>query len=211
MDISGKWKAFGGFRYAISRDDSSNFIPIEIEGNVMIRRTKDENGELQEIKHKFELREACGYMREYNCRDILIEGDEHHSLDYMVHEETIGDKTVAIISFMGMEFDGRGRIVMCSFIREEDFDLVDENYVTKAYIFWNRRASTSTIQFMNPMLMEKMMANNPMALNMEMINTGMADIQANPEPAAPSDGWDCSCGSRNNTHKFCPECGAPRP
>lgn len=31
-------------------------------------------------------------------------------------------------------------------------------------------------------------------------------------PAAPSpDGWDCSCGQKGVTGKFCPECGAPRP
>ena len=31
-------------------------------------------------------------------------------------------------------------------------------------------------------------------------------------PAAPSpDGWDCSCGQKGVTGKFCPECGAPQP
>ena len=29
--------------------------------------------------------------------------------------------------------------------------------------------------------------------------------------SAPSAGWDCACGTKNITSKFCPECGAKRP
>ncbi len=34
--------------------------------------------------------------------------------------------------------------------------------------------------------------------------------QASAQPAAPADGWKCSCGA-TATGKFCPECGAPKP
>ena len=30
-------------------------------------------------------------------------------------------------------------------------------------------------------------------------------------PAAPADTWDCTCGEKAITRKFCPECGAKRP
>ena len=30
-------------------------------------------------------------------------------------------------------------------------------------------------------------------------------------PAAPAAGWDCSCGQRGNTGKFCSGCGKPKP
>ena len=30
-------------------------------------------------------------------------------------------------------------------------------------------------------------------------------------PAASADAWDCSCGEKGITRKFCPECGAKRP
>ena len=34
--------------------------------------------------------------------------------------------------------------------------------------------------------------------------------QASAQPAAPADGWKCSCGA-TATGKFCPECGSPKP
>lgn len=34
--------------------------------------------------------------------------------------------------------------------------------------------------------------------------------QAAPAAAAPA-GWDCACGNKGNTGKFCMECGAPKP
>lgn len=34
---------------------------------------------------------------------------------------------------------------------------------------------------------------------------------AQPAPAPAADGWDCACGAKGNTGKFCAECGAPKP
>ena len=31
------------------------------------------------------------------------------------------------------------------------------------------------------------------------------------QPAAPGDGWDCMCGTKGITFKFCPNCGKPKP
>lgn len=36
--------------------------------------------------------------------------------------------------------------------------------------------------------------------------------QPAPQPAAPAaNGWDCDCGKKGNTGKFCAECGKPKP
>lgn len=35
--------------------------------------------------------------------------------------------------------------------------------------------------------------------------------QAAPQQAAAADGWDCSCGQKGNTGKFCAGCGAKKP
>ncbi len=55
------------------------------------------------------------------------------------------------------------------------------------------------------------MAMNAGGLNAQnLFAMGQQPAAAPASPAAPADGWKCSCGAMS-TGKFCPECGAPKP
>ncbi len=55
------------------------------------------------------------------------------------------------------------------------------------------------------------MAMNAGGLNAQnLFAMGQQPAAAPASPAAPDDGWKCSCGAMS-TGKFCPECGAPKP
>lgn len=198
MDLTGKWVPFGKWLF--------NTSPIVIEGNTFIYYKED--GSVDRTR-KFETKESL-YMGDVKSVDLFFENDEHRSIDYMAHEENINGKTVVILSFMGMEYDGRGRIVMASFTREEDADLVDENFVSKAVECWNRRPSTPMHMGgnLNAGMFNFMMSGGPM---------GMADVNKPVEPIktdevrVEGDGWNCACGEINISGKFCPNCGCPKP
>ena len=48
-------------------------------------------------------------------------------------------------------------------------------------------------------------ALNPMAVNAQGMGQAMGQMMQ------PDGGWDCACGKRDITSKFCPECGTPKP
>ena len=55
-------------------------------------------------------------------------------------------------------------------------------------------------------------AMNPIADGAASLAAGMGAAVAPAAPgAAPQGGWDCACGSKGLTGRFCPECGAKRP
>lgn len=55
------------------------------------------------------------------------------------------------------------------------------------------------------------MAMNAGGLNAQnLFAMGQQPAAAPASPAAPADGWKCSCGAMS-TGRFCPECGAPKP
>ena len=121
-------------------------------------------------------------------------------MDYMVHEEEIKGKTVQVLSWMGMEYDGRGRIVMATFLREEDCSLVGNNFVSKACSFYNKVASIPSMRMPSNMGPGFMGLGGMMGAN-NMGSAGMKKV----EP------WNCSCGNKNNIGRFCTECGCPMP
>lgn len=131
MEVNGTWMSYGKF--------ALNKKPIKIDGNEITYWKSVGREEPEEVTSKFVLEKDQAYMPSENCHNLKIEGDEYRALDYMVHEETIGEKKVAILSFMGMEYDGRGRIVLSSFVREEDLGLVNEDFESKAVKYWNKR------------------------------------------------------------------------
>ena len=53
------------------------------------------------------------------------------------------------------------------------------------------------------------MAQNAGGMNMYQMNQGYA--QQAPAAAPVQGGWDCACGAKGNTGKFCGECGQPKP
>ena len=88
-------------------------------------------------------------LRENHCYKIKIDEEQFKDMDYIVHEETIEGKAVVILSYMSMEYDGRGRIVFFSYVREEDYALVNDEFKSVAYKYWNDRPSVPMMQ-MNP-------------------------------------------------------------
>lgn len=200
MDLTGKWKAFGNS----FRSDRT----IEIKGDEISFWVEYGKEEPKLRKEKFTLRKDTSYMGGDNSYDILIENDEYRREDYMVHEEDINGKTVQIISKMDMEYDGRGRIVIASYVKEEDLSLVDDDFVSKAVKRWNQRPST-------PMTFQGVI-NNPAMISMMTFNgmnmpATMTAASEKTETDTKEDPWKCSCGAANNSGKFCPQCGATRP
>ena len=51
------------------------------------------------------------------------------------------------------------------------------------------------------------MASNAGGMNAQQLY----QMGAQQQPAAGAAGWDCSCGRKGNTGKFCPGCGKPKP
>lgn len=56
-------------------------------------------------------------------------------------------------------------------------------------------------------------ALNPIMGGASDLGNGFANVVNGqvPQGTAPVDGWECSCGAKGITSKFCPECGAKRP
>ena len=148
-------------------------------------------------------------LRENRCYNLKIDEEQFRNMDFMVHEETIDGKPVVILSQMTMEYDGRGRIVCFSYVREEDYSLVNDDFKSLAYQRWNDRPSVPMMQ-MNPG------CSFPMGMMAERMS-GMAVLRSGeipaavPNPVSKVEPWDCSCGKKQNTTKFCPECGMPMP
>ena len=81
-----------------------------------------------------------------SCYNIKIDEEQFKNTDFMVHEENIEGKPVVILAQMDMEYDGRGRIVFFSYVREEDYALVNDEFKSVAYQYWNERPSASMMQ-----------------------------------------------------------------
>lgn len=186
MELTGVWQPYG--RYII--EDQK----IMIQGQELTFWVGAASPYPKQVTVPFHLEEEhC--LRENHCYKIMIDDEQFKNTDFMVHEETIEGKPVVILSFMSMEHDGRGRIVFFSYVREEDYTLVSEDFKSLAYKYWNDRPSVSMMQ-MNP------------SVNISM---GMmcGTTAAAPSPTTQANPWDCTCGKKQITSKFCPECGMP--
>lgn len=213
MNLDGIWILVGGF---LGSNQS-----IIIEGNELSRYEFITKSDSERKRFKFSIGEGT-YMDDSPSKNLYIEGDTNRLMDYMVHEEEIKGKTVPVLSWMGMEYDGRGRIVMATFLREEDCSLVGNNFVSKACSFYNKVSSISSMRMpsnMGPGFMGlggMMGANNTGSAGMMGANnTGSAGMMgANNMGSAGMkkvEPWNCSCGNKNNIGRFCTECGCPMP
>lgn len=194
MILTGTWKPYG--KYGKS---NPNIMIADLEltfwTGVMTPNPK------QTTVH-FHLEEEHS-LRENHCYNIKIDDDNFKNMDFMVHEETIDGKTVVILSSMGMEYDGRGRIVFSSYVREEDYELVNDDFKSLAYQYWNDRPSV-------PMMQMNLGTNIFMGMMSGMTDMPQSPVVA-PSPAGPMEPWDCACGKKQITNRFCPECGMPMP
>ena len=192
MILTGTWKPYG--KYGKNNPD------ITIQGQELTFWLGVMTPNPRQTTVHFHLEEEHS-LRENHCYNIKFDEEEFKNTDLIVHEETIDGKSVVILSDMGMEYDGRGRIVVSSYVREEDYALVNDDFKSLAYKYWNDRPSVPMMQ-MNP----------GMGFPMGMMS-GMTDMSPSPamppSPAGPIEPWDCICGEKQITYRFCPECGMP--
>ncbi len=190
MDLNGTWKQAGGFVF-----DTSGII---IKGNELLRRKRIEGREPEWKSDRFSLTEGIS-MDGCPSWNLKIEGDTYNQMDYMIHEEEIGGKTVTVLSAMGMEYDGRGRIVLATLLREEDHSLVGKDFVSRACKFYNQRPAPS------------MRMASPPSMDFMMHWPNMGAAPQSPSEVKTEEFWSCSCGNEKNIGRFCTECGSPKP
>jgi len=177
MDLTGIWKPFG--KYVT---DSQKII---IQGNqISYWRFIGKQGMPQE-NAEFYLEPEKTDLKESNCYNLLLKGDEYRNYDAIIHEENLLGKNVFILSEMTMEYDGRGRIVRTSYIREDDYSRIDPQFESKAYQYFNNRIATP------------MQATGSGTF----MNMGMGMMSLNSAPplfTAPPSGtpWSCTCAPR---------------
>lgn len=198
MELTGTWKPYGQY---VNKDQK-----IIIQGQVLTFWINAMSLNPEQATVHFHLVEENS-LRENRCYNIKIDEEQYKNTDFMVHEELIEGKPVVILSYMGMEQDGRGRIVFFSYIRKEDYALVNDEFKSLAYKYWNDRPSVSMMQ-VNPN------ASIPMGvmggMTADMISNLMSDMTAVvPSQATQVEPWDCTCGNKQVSNKFCPECGLP--
>lgn len=204
MNLTGIWKPYGKY---VNKDQIIMIQGQEITFGIGVAGPNSK----QTTVH-FHLEEGRS-LRENNCHNIIIDEEQFKNTDYMVHEENIEGKTVVILSYMIMEYDGRGRIVFHSYVREEDYELLNDDFKSLAYQHWNDRPSVPMTQ-MNlkddiPMaMMGRMMGS--MMLGMPGMMPGASCPVVAPGSVTQVEPWDCSCGNKQITTKFCQECGMPK-
>ncbi len=204
MELTGTWKPYG--KYA-EKDQS-----ITIQGQELTFGIRVADQPPTSTTVHFRLEEEHS-LRENHCHNLIIEETEFKIMDFMVHEETIEGRQVVILSKMTMEYDGRGRIVIASYVREEDYRLINDDFKSAAYQYWNDRPAVPMMQMGPggnvPMgMMSDMMAGRMSASLLGMMSGMQA---AAPGPVTQVEPWDCTCGNKQITTKFCGECGQPCP
>lgn len=203
MNLTGTWKPFG--RYV----DENQKITIQDQeltfGVGFVGPTPN-----QTTVH-FHLVEG-GSLRENHCYNIEIEEAQFRNTDFIVHEETIEGKPVIILSNMCMEYDGRGRIVLASYVREEDYSLVNADFKSLAYKHYNDCPSIPMTQNNSGAeIAMGMMATMASMADMASVRFGIPTSTTVSTPSTQMEPWDCICGKKQNTSRFCPECGMPMP
>lgn len=202
MDLTGIWKPYG--RY-VNKDQKITIQSQELTFWIGVAGPNPR----QTTVH-FRLVEEHS-LRENHCCNLEIDEERFKNTDFIVHEETIEGKTVAILSMMIMELDGRGRIVGKSYVREEDYALVNDEFKSLAYQHWNARPSVTMMQMDRggffPIGM--MSGKSGMSGGAGMMSGEMP--AAAPNPVTRVEPWDCICGNKQITTRFCSECGMPMP
>lgn len=202
MNLSGIWKPFGRF---VHKDQE-----IIIQDQEITFWIGSAGSNPRQTTVPFHLEEDQS-LRKNHCCNIKIDDEEFRNTDYFVHEEIIEEKPVVILSQMTMEYDGRGRIVIFSYVREEDYSLVNDEFKSLAYKYWNDRPSVPMMQ-MNPGVGFPMGMMGCMG-NMTDLMSGMMNLNsaAVTTPSTTVEPWDCICGNKQITTRFCGECGMPMP
>lgn len=194
IELNGTWKPYGQY---VNKDQK-----ITIQGHELTFWIETMSLKPKQTTVHFRLVKDYS-MCETRCYNIKIDDVQFKNIDFMVHEESIDGKSVVILSHMDMEYDGRGRIVFFSYVREEDYALVNDEFKSLAYKYWNDRPSV-------PMMKMNLGVDISIGM-MGVMMSGTKSEMATAVPSSVTQGktWDCSCGNKQITNKFCPECGLP--
>lgn len=195
MNIEGK--------FVTAEDYALEGKEIVISGNTIsyTKRNVYENT-YSKVTAPFELKKSSYLPTDAACHNIDVKTDKKPELVY--HEEIINGKTVPFISSMIMEYDGRGMIVAFTYVKEEYLPLINEDFESRLYIRCNK-STHSPMMNMGGVApaMGSMMDFQTMGAGLS-----MQQPTAGKTAVAP---WDCTCGEKGITGKFCPNCGLPCP
>lgn len=191
MNIDGK--------YVTPADCAMEGREIVISGNTIsyARRNVYENT-YTKVTAPFELRNSSYLPADASCYEIDVKTDKKPELVY--HEETVNGRRVPFISSMMMEYDGRGMIVADTYVKEEHLPLTGKDFESRLYICCNKR---------KPVPMMNMGGAAPAMGSM----MNFCPMGTDPSVQQPATGktavapWDCACGEKGITGKFCPNCG----
>ncbi len=145
---------------------------------------------------EFELCEA-NYMIHGECCSLKLEGGDYPKPEFYCHMDNVDGKDFPVLSLMTMEYDGRGLIVIATFVLAKDSAFIKPDFESRMYQTCNRRNAPAmmNLNFTSGDMMKFMMSG---------MNT--------PQPSkVNAEAWNCACGGQGNTGNFCSECGSPRP
>lgn len=205
MEIKGNFKAFG----RLCRSGRE----IAFDGSTIRYTAADIRTDVTHTAQYSYEAVSCDYMLpNASCHEIRICSEDSSSKpDLVYHVENVDGKEIHIVSEMFMEYDGRGRIVGVSYIKEEDLPFVNDSFESRLYKSCNNRTPVS---MMNP----EFIGGAGMMNMMGMMNSGLvpgmgsaAPAEPSSAPAVSSEPWDCICGEKGNTGNFCRNCGMKRP
>lgn len=198
LKVDGTWKAVG-------RLASYNKVLTIKDGVIEYSAFGTENR-----RDEFKLTECAGYKNiTEEVMYISIAGKSRDD-DVIIHAEEHNGHLISIVSFMTMEYDGRGLIVISEYVHEDDYQYVSENFTSNIYHFCNDREATPMMKMDTSVLL----GANMMGM-MGMFGAGKMPSMTGPNVSEPTETsgegeWTCSCGYVNSG-KFCGSCGMKKP
>lgn len=221
MNLDGKWYLCN------SKVVSGKNITIEKDKITLYCLTL-KNRQSERITTKFTLKNADYLLCDAECMAFEFgELGEYVKPDLMCHKENIDGQEVVVLSYMLMEYDGRGLIVGASYVRENDLKYIPKEFESRLYKARNESTVSSMNRMGNDSPSTGMMGGMTSFMGMKPIMqmapgffqqpepTTNSGFIKQPEPAMPANptptSWNCDCGQMNNTGKFCTNCGKKRP
>lgn len=178
---------------------------IKIGGNKVTFPVPSRKGNFTEDRtEEFELRESTHLVSDCESCELRLSNGNSSSADFICHVESVGDREIPFLSRMTMELDGRGLVVIATYVPSEYAGLLDKDYKTRLYKSCNERVVT----FMNPEFIYG--GSNGLSMEAFFSMTNQTAPAANVEQKTDIAPWNCACGKQGNTGKFCGECGRPR-
>lgn len=115
---------------------------VSVNENTITFMAMDFNtGNIQPKTVRFELQRVNYMLHDCECYKIKLEEGAYSGLEFFCHVEEVGGKAIPVISMMTMEYDGRGLIVVASFVRRADRELIPQDFRSQMYRTCNEKPS----------------------------------------------------------------------